>query len=205
MITEFVSKGSLFDLLHSRKIVLDDAQIIKIAKQMAIALLYLHNRQLYHCDLKSQNVLINEDWSVKLCDFGLSRYQSKFDADNHGKIGTPHWMAPEILRGEKYTSAADVYSFGAILWEMLASDIPFKGRSIPQITGMVGHYRETLKVPPSCNSSLRKIVNNCLIYEPERRPGFKDIADYLKEIEKEKIKDDCAAPQMINKLRDFLY
>lgn len=76
-------------------------------------------------------MLIAEDWSVKLCDFGLSRYQSKFDADNQGKIGTPHWMAPEILRGEKYTSAADVYSFGAILWEMLVSDIPFKDRKIP--------------------------------------------------------------------------
>ena len=148
MITEFVSKGSLFDLLHQRKLVLDDSRITKIAKQIAIALLYLHSRQLFHCDLKSQNVLINDDWTVKLCDFGLSRYQSKFDADNHGKIGTPHWMAPEILRGEKYTPAADVYSFGVILWEMLTLDIPFKGTSIPHITGMVGYHRETLKVPP---------------------------------------------------------
>ena len=53
MITEFVSKGSLFDLLHSRKMVLDDFRIIKIAKQIAMALLYLHKRELYHCDLKS--------------------------------------------------------------------------------------------------------------------------------------------------------
>ena len=140
MITEFVNKGSLFDLLHQRKLVLDDAKIVKVAKQIAMALLYLHKRQLFHCDLKSQNVLITDDWTVKLCDFGLSRYQEKFDADNHGKIGTPHWMAPEILRGEKYTSAADVYSFGVILWEMLTLDIPFKGRSIAQITGMVGYY-----------------------------------------------------------------
>ena len=56
-------------------------------------------------------------------------------------------MAPEILRGEKYTSAADVYSFGVILWEMLTLDIPFKGRSIAQITGMVGYYEDSLKVP----------------------------------------------------------
>ena len=103
MVTEFVSKGSLFDLLHQRKLVLDDGRITAIAKQIAIALLYLHKRALFHCDLKSQNVLINEDWTVKLCDFGLSRYQVKFDSENHGKIGTPHWMAPEILRGEKYT------------------------------------------------------------------------------------------------------
>lgn len=53
MITEFVSKGSLFDLLHQKKLVIDDFRITKIAKQIAIALLYLHNKQLYHCDLKS--------------------------------------------------------------------------------------------------------------------------------------------------------
>ena len=119
MVTEFVSQGSLFDMLHVRKHRLEPLRIINIAKQIAIALRYLHNRELLHCDLKSQNVLINFDWTVKLCDFGLSRYKGKFSADNHGKIGTPHWMAPEILRAEKYQSASDVYSFGVVVWEML--------------------------------------------------------------------------------------
>ena len=113
-------------------------------------------------------------------------------------------MAPEILRGEKYTPAADVYSFGVILWEMLALDIPFKGRSIPHITGMVGYYRETLKVPAQCNKSLRKIVNNCLLYEPERRPNFEHIIDFLKQVELEQKKDNSVSPVMIHKLRDFL-
>lgn len=88
-------------------------------------------------------------------------------------------MAPEILRGEKYTPASDVYSFGVILWEMLTSEIPYKGRSVHQITGMVGYYKETLKVPVQCNNNLRKIVNNCLIHEPERRPNFDHIIAYL--------------------------
>ena len=114
-------------------------------------------------------------------------------------------MAPEILRGEKYTPASDVYSFGVILWEMLTLDIPFKGRSIPHITGMVGYHRETLKVPPQCNKSLRKIVNNCLIYEPERRPNFEHIVEYLERIEKESSNDDSVSPVMVNKLLDFLY
>ena len=165
---------------------------------MAIALLYLHARELFHCDLKSQNVLINDDWTVKLCDFGLSRYQSKFDADNHGKIGTPHWMAPEILRGEKYSRAADVYSFGVIMWEMLTSDIPFKGRSVSQITGMVGYHKEILKVPEQCNKNLRKLVNNCLIYEPERRPDFSHIVKYLEKIERDAVKDDTVSPITMN-------
>lgn len=114
-------------------------------------------------------------------------------------------MAPEILRGDKYTDAADVYSFGVILWEMLTSDIPFRGRSIPHITGMVGYYKEKLKVPPQCNQNLRKIVNNCLIHEPERRPDFEHIVQYLEKIEAEEAKDDTGSTVMVNKLVDFLY
>ena len=205
MITEFVNKGSLFDLLHQRKLVLDDQRIKQIARQIAMALLYLHKRNLFHCDLKSQNVLINDDWTVKLCDFGLSRYQSKFDSENHGKIGTPHWMAPEILRGEKYTTSADVYSFGVILWEMLTSDIPWKGRSQAHITGMVGYYKETLKVPQQCNKDLRKIVNNCLLYETERRPSFEHIVQFLDQIEEEASKENKTTPVIVNKVLDFLY
>ncbi len=74
--------------------------------------------------------MLTEDWSVKICDFGLARYKEKFVRDNNGKVGTPHWMAPEILRGEKYTEAADVYSFGVILWELVTGEIPHKGRSV---------------------------------------------------------------------------
>ena len=130
MVTELSSRGSIFDLLHSNhsgsrgKVLLEDSKIFKIIKEMALAIQYLHTKKILHCDLKSQNILLTEDWTVKICDFGLARYQEKFVRDNNGKVGTPHWMAPEILRGEKYTQAADVYSFGVILWELVTGDIP---------------------------------------------------------------------------------
>lgn len=73
-----------------------------LAKQIAIAMNYLHTLKILHCDLKSQNILIKDDWTIKLCDFGLARFEQKYSKKNLGKIGTPHWMAPEILRGEKY-------------------------------------------------------------------------------------------------------
>ena len=109
--------------------------------------MYLHKKKILHCDLKSQNILLGEDWSVKICDFGLARYKERYVRDNYGKVGTPHWMAPEILRGEPYQEPADVFSFGVILWEMLTGNIPFVGRSVSQITGLVGYHKECLSVP----------------------------------------------------------
>ena len=80
---------------------------------------YLHGKKALHCDLKSSNVLIDSNWNVKLCDFGLSRiHEPKGGAVR--RVGTPHWMAPEILIGEKYTFSSDVYSFGMIIWELLS-------------------------------------------------------------------------------------
>jgi serine/threonine protein kinase len=111
-------------------------------------------------------------------------------------------MAPEILRGEKYEEAADVYSFGVILWEMLTGDIPFMGRSIAQITGAVGYHGEKLIVPSRCNKNLRKIVNNSLLFEPYRRPSFEHILGYMENLER-KPKLETTTPLII-KLNDFL-
>jgi serine/threonine protein kinase len=78
-------------------------------------MLYMIKKNFFHCDLKSNNILIDSNWRVKLCDFGLAinRLKSK----KKGKIkGTPNWMAPEILRGNRFKEASDVYSFGLVLW-----------------------------------------------------------------------------------------
>ena len=83
-----------------------------------------------------------------------------------------NWTAPEILRDEESTEAADVYSFGMILLEMITGEIPFAGRSPAQITGTVGFFGDRLKAPKSASKELRHLVNNCLLFEPERRPNF---------------------------------
>lgn len=214
MVTELSSRGSIFDLLHSNhsgsrgKVLLEDSKIFKIIKEMALAIQYLHTKKILHCDLKSQNILLTEDWTVKICDFGLARYQEKFVRDNNGKVGTPHWMAPEILRGEKYTEAADVYSFGVILWELVTGDIPHRGRSVPQIVGSVGYYDEKLKLPPisqnqadetvesgfgtnqslqfqPSNRHLRRVIHLCTQHDPEKRPTFAHILQYIDHLEQQ--------------------
>lgn len=103
MITEFLSGGSLFDYLHKSHRKLTEERLFYICKDVALGMSYLHGKNVLHCDLKSSNVLIDERWNVKLCDFGLSRiHTTKKKKKTYMRIGTPHWMAPEILKGEKY-------------------------------------------------------------------------------------------------------
>ena len=135
---------------------MEDRRIFKIIKEMALAIQYLHTKKILHCDLKSQNILLTEEWNVKICDFGLARYTEKFTRDNHGKVGTPHWMAPEILRGEQYKEAADVYSFGVILWELVTCEIPHRGRSVPQIVGSVGYHGQKLSLSKGIEQSTNR-------------------------------------------------
>ena len=106
----------MFDHLHNKHTILDDDRMLYIVEDLVLGLNYLHSRKVLHCDLKSSNVLIDSNWNVKLCDFGLSRIR-KFDKRAQvGRVGTPHWMAPEILRGGEYEEYSDIYSFGMILW-----------------------------------------------------------------------------------------
>ena len=95
MVTEFLSGGSLFDYLHKKKDKLSEEQILNIMMDVALGMSYLHGKNVLHCDLKSSNVLIDENWNVKLCDFGLSRINStKHNKKKNIRVGTPHWMAP---------------------------------------------------------------------------------------------------------------
>ncbi len=104
-----------------------------------------------------------------------------------------HWMAPEVLRGEAYSEDADVYSFGVIVWEMLTGEIPYMGRSLAQIAGSVGfHGCDQLQLLPPEDirdasylyKHLRKVVNNCLRFDPQERPKFEHITKKLSKMER---------------------
>lgn len=148
MVTEFMDEGSLFDHIHKHKTNLDDERAILIVEDIALGMAYLHGRKVLHCDLKSSNVLIDSNWNVKLCDFGLSKITSQLNKKNKKKggnlnsLGTPHWMAPEVLQNKEYCEYSDVYSFGVIIWEIIEKKIPYEGLSLQQIIGTVGYDSE---------------------------------------------------------------
>mmetsp|Transcript_27799 Transcript_27799/g.24426 ORF Transcript_27799/g.24426 Transcript_27799/m.24426 type:complete len:361 (-) Transcript_27799:923-2005(-) len=183
MITEYLEEGSLFDHLHKKHTKINDDTLFAIIEDIALGMTYLHGRKVLHCDLKSSNILIDSSWSVKLCDFGLSRTKYKSDKKKLAKqrVGTPHWMAPEILRGEKYQETADVYSFGMILWELITGEIPYYNVPISDIIVNVGQEKKQVPIPTKGPPLIVKIVGDCLNFDPKERPSFKEILSQLQQ------------------------
>ena len=126
IVLEYLTRGSVFDLLHSRFQVTWD-MVKRIAIDTALAMNYLHlcKPPIIHRDLKSANLLLSEDWTVKLSDFGLSRAME--NQLHLTRVGTTGWTAPEVLSNQKYTTKADVFSFGVLLWELVTRRVPYEG------------------------------------------------------------------------------
>jgi len=185
MISEYISKGSLFDYIHVNKNKLTELEQLNIALEIAIALRYLHSRKITHCDLKSSNILLDENMKIKVSDFGLSRLRNIFSIkENKGRIGTSHWMPPEIMRAEKYEESSDIFSYGMIVWEMMSGEIPYYGLTPNQIIGIVADCKKIVEIPKIGNLSLKKLIKHCLNYEPEKRPNLDNIIKYLNSVVK---------------------
>lgn len=87
----------------------------------------MHRMKIVHRDLKSANCLVNKHWSVKICDFGLSKIMTDAPMRDTAAAGTPEWMAPELIRNEPYTEKCDIFSLGVIMWELCTLERPWHG------------------------------------------------------------------------------
>ncbi|XP_020585615.1 LIM domain kinase 1 isoform X2 [Phalaenopsis equestris] len=128
IVTEYLPRGSLFKTLHKNKHALDLRRRLQMALDVVKGMNYLHRRNppIIHRDLKSSNLLVDKAWRVKVGDFGLSSLKISTVVTTKNGIGTPQWMAPEVLRGEYSSEKSDVFSFGVILWELMTESIPWR-------------------------------------------------------------------------------
>lgn len=112
-VTEFLERGDLFAVLRNPENRLTWAKpILRMTIDTSRGMAYLHSMKppIIHRDLKSMNILVSSTWGTKVSDFGLSREKSV--DETMSVTGTPLWLPPEMIRGERYTEKADVYSFG---------------------------------------------------------------------------------------------
>ena len=165
-------------------------QALRYAVQIADALARAHGGGVIHRDLKPGNIMVTPDDRVKLLDFGIAKLVHRDDATAQDAtrtmadltaqglvVGTTRYMAPEQARGQPVDPRADIFSFGAVLYEMVTGQYAFEGDSVPEISTAV--LRDNPKplsgVAPQAPRELERIVARCLRKDPDRR--FQTAAD----------------------------
>ena len=185
LVMEFVEGLSLHDILVNEKR-LQPARAVEIMLAVCAGVAAAHRIGIVHRDLKPLNILLRAGLppgeGVKVLDFGLAKIKSGellgsfVAAQTQGMMGSPFYMAPEQWSDEEIDVRADIYSLGVILYQMLAGDVPFKGKSIPSIMNMhlntapVPLSERGVEVPPA----LEQAVQHALEKDPERRPQSVD-------------------------------
>ncbi|KAL3504886.1 hypothetical protein ACH5RR_034727 [Cinchona calisaya] len=186
IVTEYLPRGSLYRLIHRPAAgeILDQRRRLRMALDVAKGINYLHclSPPIVHWDLKSPNLLVDKNWTVKVCDFGLSRFKANTFISSKSVAGTPEWMAPEFLRGEPSNEKSDVYSFGVILWELVTMQQPWSGLSPAQVVGAVAFQNRRLVIPPNTSPVLASLMESCWADDPAQRPSIKSIVETLKKL-----------------------
>ncbi len=197
--TEYIDGKTLKEYTKSEPLSLNSA--LEIAVQIASALDEAHSAGIIHRDVKPDNVMIRPNGLVKILDFGIAKFvekKSKADVENliessHTSpgliIGTANYMSPEQAKGKEIDARTDIFSFGVVVYEMLAGKLPFEGESPLEIIGAVLHKEaaplETYEVPPE----IADIIGKCLRKNRDER--YQTIKDVL--IDLNEAKQDLAS------------
>ena len=162
---------SLHDLIHSGKDISEESRL-QMAVDIAEGLVNLHDQKILHSDLKSHNILLDKRGRAKISDFGLAKLRTHTSTvTGHHAVGTIRWCAPELLGlRPKLSSAADVYSYGMILWELITRKTPFEDQPRDQIiiSAVLGGERE--EIPDHCPLVWKEIIETCWEKVPGSRP-----------------------------------
>lgn len=178
IIMEYCPYGQLYDQLKNGKRQVTPILAVEWSKQIASGMYYLHSHKIIHRDLKSPNVLITHNDSLKITDFGTSR-QWNDRSTKMSFAGTVAWMAPEVIRNELCSEKVDVWSFGVVLWELLTSEIPYKDVDSSAVIWGVGNNSLHLPVPSSCPNGFKLLLQQCWSVKARNRPSFRHILMHI--------------------------
>ena len=186
IVTELMPRGSLFKVLNNHSIEIDPRRRLRMALDIARGMnhLHSHNPPIVHRDLKSPNLLLAVDWTVKVADFGTSRVMRGDCLSTKGDAGTTNWMSPEVLRGDtaRISEKCDIWSYGVILYEIVTREKPWRDLTAHQIMYKVTMEGYRLKMPDGVQPEITALVNDCWNEEPSLRPSFSNIIDRLSEL-----------------------
>ncbi len=182
----YFEKGSLANRIKPGQ-PLDTESILDIAAQVAEGLSFAHRSGIIHRDLKPANILLAADGKACLADFGLARTlfnDTIVDVENRSWEGTSPYMSPAVAAGDAEDTRCDIYSFGALLYEMLTGHPPYKGRGTKEILDQIiaGPPKPITGLNPNADRGLVAVAEGCMARE--LRDRYADMRDVLKDLQR---------------------
>lgn len=178
-----VVRGKTLKQLISQRGAMEKEEALAIMKQLIAAISEAHRKNIIHRDIKPQNVLVKDDGTVKITDFGIALAQDAMQlTQTDAVMGSVHYLAPECARGEAASNQSDVYSLGIVLYELLRGEVPFNGEAPVQIA--IKHMREDIPSIREFNPTLPQSLENIILKATAKNKSLryqsaKDMADDL--------------------------
>ncbi|VVT58947.1 uncharacterized protein SAPINGB_P006464 [Magnusiomyces paraingens] len=173
IIMDYCSGGSVRTLLKAGRI--EEKYAAVIMREMLVALQFIHNQGIIHRDIKAANVLVFRDGRVQLCDFGVAAQLTAAQVKRTSMIGTPFWMAPEVINGSGYNQKADIWSLGITLYEIITGAPPFADQEIKRAVKLIPSTKPTRLEGSQYSASLKEFVALCLDEQPDSRPTAEEL------------------------------
>jgi serine/threonine protein kinase len=173
IVMEYCSGGSLDQLLFDKQgeQTITNERKIELVRGIARGALHLHKHNIVHRDLAARNILITSGGDPKIADFGMSRILEHTDeGKTKSGVGPLCWMAPESIATRIYSKKSDVWSFGIVVYEIVAQCEPHKNMNVLDVAVAIRDHGLTPKIPDNCPSLLREVMEMCWKKEPSERP-----------------------------------
>lgn len=183
IVMEYIRGRTLKQLIQLRG-ALHKEEAISIMKQLLSGVAEAHKQNIIHRDIKPQNVLVKDDGTVKITDFGIALAHNAVQlTQSDSVLGSAHYLPPEITRGEVATNQSDIYSLGIVFYELLCGSVPFTGDNPVQIA--MKHLSEEIPSVREFNPSLPQSIENIIIKATAKNKNYryKNVEEMLKDVE----------------------